>query len=185
MLDETDLLIVDVPGEVCRRPGPGHAAVETEAVPHLVSPPAAGDERTSRSGGLNHHQVRVLGVRGEDRGRPADLTAKPPRGLSADGDQRHPGLGGAGQVHGDPGYGVHGLRLRLVEDKTKSGTVHCTVLSSITVGPVELLAIFIPSDAVEFVLVRVATLQHSPGSPHQISGHLNTLNHGRAHSHRR
>ena len=52
-------------------------------------------------------------------------------------------------------------------------------------SPVELLPILVPADAVELVRVSVATVQDSPGSRHQISGHLNTLNHGRAHSHRR
>ena len=119
---KTDLFIVDVPGEVCCWPGPRHAAVEAEVVPDVVPSLAAGDERTSRPGSLNHQQVGVLCVGGEDRRGPTDLAPEPPRGFSADGDQRDPGLGGARQVHGEPGHGVNGLGLRLVQNKTKQNS---------------------------------------------------------------
>ena len=177
--------MVDIPGQVSCWPGPGHAAVEASGVPDVVSAPAARYQRTGiRIRSLNHQEVGVLCIGGEDRSSSTDLTPEPPCGLSADGDQRHLGPGGACQVHSDPGHRVNRLGLRLVQNKTKrKPLVPSTVRTP--VEPVELLAIFIPSDAVELVLVSVATLQDSPSSRPQISGHLNTLNHGRADSERR
>ena len=183
--EETDPFIVDVPGEVGSRPAGGQTAVDGGGVPQVVPPPAAGYQRTSRAGSLHHQEVGVLRVCGKDRSGSTHLTPEPPRGLPADREERHRGPGGARQVHGDPGHRVDRLGLRLVQNKTKRKFSVGLASSGRSTSPVELLPILVPADAVELVRVSVATVQDSPGSRHQISGHLNTLNHGRAHSHRR